>query len=60
MAAVLGGELLLQRGFAMVEQQVFVVLEIAVTANFGDEGMGSGVQGQLRDCLLYTSDAADD
>ena len=49
MAAGFGGELLLQRGLAMVEQQVFVVPEIAVTAIFGDEGMGSGVQGQLRD-----------
>ena len=48
-AAGFGGELLLQRGLAMVEQQVFVVPEIAVTAIFGDEGMGSGVQGQLRD-----------
>lgn len=44
-----GGELLLQRGLAMVEQQVFVVPEIAVAAIFSDEGMGSGVQGQLRD-----------
>ena len=43
-AAVLGGKLLLQRGLAMVKQQVFVVPEIAVAAIFGDESMGSGVQ----------------
>ena len=48
-AAGFGGELLLQRGLAVIEQQVFVVPEIAVAAIFGDESMGSGVQGQLCD-----------
>ena len=50
MAAGFGGKLLLQRRIAVIEQQVFVVPEIAVTAIFGDEGMGSGVQ------LFYCKD----
>ena len=41
-AAGFGGKLLLQCGLAMVEQQVFVVPEIAVAAIFGDEAWEAG------------------
>ena len=37
-----GFQLLVQGRLAVVEQEVFVVLEIPLTAVFGNEGMGGG------------------
>lgn len=42
MAALFSGQLLLQGGLAVIQQQVFVVTEVPVAAVFGDEGMGGG------------------
>ena len=49
MAALLSGQLLLQGSFAVVQQQVLVVLEIALTAVLGEESMGHRVHGELGD-----------
>ena len=58
-----GFQLLVQGRLAVVEQEVFVVLEIPLTAVFGDERMGGGREGQFGDedhhlltlgeCLLH-------
>ena len=63
MPTLFGFQLLVQGRLAVVEQEVFVVLEIPLTAVFGNEGMGGGREGQLGDedhhlltlgeCLLH-------
>ncbi len=42
MAALFRCQLLLQGSFAVVQQQILVVLEVALAAVLGDEGMGTG------------------
>ena len=49
MAALLSGQLLLQGSFAVVQQQILVVLEIALAAVLGEESMGHRVHGELGD-----------
>ena len=44
MTALLCRQLLLQGSFAVVQQQVFVVLEVAFAAVLGEEGVGHRVQ----------------
>lgn len=49
MAALLSGQLLLQGSFAVVQQQILVILEIALAAVLGEESMGHRVHGELGD-----------
>ena len=49
MAALLSGQLLLQGSFAVVQQQILVVLEVALTAVLSEESVGRRVHGKLGD-----------
>ena len=49
MAALLCRQLLLQGSFAVVQQQILVVLEVALTAVLGEESVGRRVHGKLGD-----------
>ena len=49
MAALLCRQLLLQGSFAVVQQQILVVLEVALTAVLSEESVGRRVHGKLGD-----------